>query len=57
MARRQGFDLSLVLILILDGEHYDYWCVKMETLFDSLVVFDNVKNTYEEPVDTKKIYR
>ncbi|GKD94140.1 hypothetical protein Tco_1373977 [Tanacetum coccineum] len=59
MARRQGFDLSHVVVPIFDGENYDYWCVKMETLFDSLDVFldvfDDVKNTFEEPDDNSKI--
>ncbi|GKB29356.1 retrovirus-related pol polyprotein from transposon TNT 1-94 [Tanacetum coccineum] len=55
MARRKGFDLSHVIVPIFDGENYDYWCVKMEILFDSLDVFDDVKNTFEEPNDTQKL--
>nr|XP_043630099.1 uncharacterized protein LOC122601401 [Erigeron canadensis] len=51
---RQGFNLSHVVVPIFDGENYDYCCVKMETLFQSLDVLDDVHNTFEEPSTTEK---
>ena len=54
MARRQELDRSNIVVPNFDGENYDYWCVKMETFFKSLDVFNDVKNTFEEPSATKK---
>lgn len=36
-------------IPVFEGENYDFWCVKMKTLFISQNVWDLVNNGYEEP--------
>ena len=44
---------SNVKVSLFEGENYDFWTVKMETLFTSLDVLEYVKNGYEEPAPTK----
>ncbi|KAK2370136.1 hypothetical protein QL285_083213 [Trifolium repens] len=40
---------SNVKVPLFEGENYDFWAVKMETLFTSLDVLEFVKNGYKEP--------
>lgn len=40
---------SNVKVPLFEGENYDFWAIKMETLFTSLDVLEFVKNGYEEP--------
>src|SRR3954465_6605970 len=44
---------SNVKVPLFEGENYDFWAVKMETLFTSLDVLEYVKNGYEEPAPTE----
>lgn len=39
-------------IPIFEGENYDFWCIKMKTLFISQDVWDLVQNGYDEPEST-----
>jgi hypothetical protein len=45
---------SNVKVPLCEGENYDFWAVKMETLFTSLDVLEFVNNGYEEPAPKKK---
>lgn len=36
-------------IPLFEGENYDFWCVKMKTLFMSQDVWDLVENGFDEP--------
>lgn len=44
---------SNVKVPLFEGVNYDFWAVKMETLFTSLDVLEYVKNGYEEPAPTE----
>jgi transposase InsO family protein len=44
---------SNVKVPLFEGENYDFWAVKMETLFTSLDVLEFVQNGYEEPASTE----
>ncbi|KAI5390162.1 hypothetical protein KIW84_075472 [Lathyrus oleraceus] len=44
---------SNVKVPLFEGENYDFWAVKMETLFTSLDVLEFVRNGYEEPAPTE----
>ena len=37
---------------VFDGENYDFWCVKMKTIFLSLDLWDLVANGFVEPEST-----
>lgn len=41
---------SNVKVPLFEGENYDFWTVKMETLFTSLDVLEFIQHGYEEPV-------
>ena len=43
-----------VQVPLFEGENYDFWAIKMETLFISLDVLELVKEGYEELVATTK---
>lgn len=45
---------SNVQVPLFEGENYDFWAVKMETLFKSLDVLEFVKEGYEEPATAAK---
>ena len=36
-------------IPLFEGENYDFWCMKMKTLFMSQDVWDLVENGFDEP--------
>ena len=36
-------------IPLFEGENYNFWCVKMKTLFMSQDVWDLVENGFDEP--------
>ena len=40
---------------IFDGENYDFWCVKMRTLFISLDLWDLIENGVVEPASTSTL--
>jgi len=42
---------SQPLIPIFNGEKYEYWSIKMKTLFKSQDLWDLVENGYPEPDD------
>lgn len=42
-----------VKVTLFEGENYDFWDVKMETIFTSLDVLEFVQNGYEEPAPTE----
>lgn len=42
-----------VKVSLFEGENYDFWAVKMETLFTSLDVLEFVQNGYEKPAPTE----
>lgn len=44
---------SNVKVPLFEGENYDFWTVKMETLFTSLDVLEFIQNGYEEPAPTE----
>ncbi|KAI5437820.1 hypothetical protein KIW84_023801 [Lathyrus oleraceus] len=44
---------SNVKVPLFEGENYDFWTIKMETLFTSLDVLEFVQNGYEEPAPTE----
>ncbi|XP_050897830.1 uncharacterized protein LOC127104703 [Lathyrus oleraceus] len=44
---------SNVKVPLFEGENYDFWAVKMETLFTSLDVLEFVQNEYEETAATE----
>ncbi|KAI5405505.1 hypothetical protein KIW84_052333 [Lathyrus oleraceus] len=44
---------SNVKVPLFEGENYDFWAVKMETLFTSLDVLEFVQNGYDEPAPTE----
>ncbi|KAI5436196.1 Phosphoenolpyruvate carboxylase 4, variant 2 [Lathyrus oleraceus] len=44
---------SNVKVPLFEGENYDFWAVKMETLFTSLNVLEFVQNRYEDPSPTE----
>ncbi|KAI5390163.1 hypothetical protein KIW84_075473 [Lathyrus oleraceus] len=44
---------SNVKVPLFEGENYDFWAVKMDTLFTSLDVLEFVRNGYEEPAPTE----
>lgn len=44
---------SNVKLPLFEGENYDFWAIKMETLFTSLDVLEFVQNGYEEPAPTE----
>ncbi|KAI5445688.1 hypothetical protein KIW84_013784 [Lathyrus oleraceus] len=44
---------SNVKVSLFEGENYEFWDVKMETLFTSLDVLEFVHNGYEEPAPTE----
>ena len=37
-----------------DGENYDFWCVRMKTLFISRDLLEHVEDGYEEPSDDEE---
>ena len=37
-----------------DGENYDFWCVRMKTLFISRDLLEYVEDGYEEPSDDEE---
>ncbi|CAL5337531.1 unnamed protein product [Camellia sinensis] len=39
----------MATIPMFDGDSYDFWCVKMKTLFLSMDLWDIVENGYNEP--------
>ncbi|GMP56180.1 hypothetical protein CsSME_00020759 [Camellia sinensis var. sinensis] len=41
-------------IPIFDGENYEFWNVKMETLFLSMDLWDTVENGYDDETDKEK---
>ena len=43
-----------VQVPLFEGENYDFWAVKMKTLFTSLDVLKIVKEGYEELAATTK---
>jgi hypothetical protein len=46
---------SNVHVPLFEGENYDFWAVKMETLFTSLDVLEFVKQGYDaEPATSEK---
>ncbi|KAF8394079.1 hypothetical protein HHK36_020284 [Tetracentron sinense] len=40
---------------IFDGENYDFWCVKMKTLFLSYDIWEIVEEGYEEPENVETL--
>ncbi|KAI5419169.1 hypothetical protein KIW84_043375 [Lathyrus oleraceus] len=44
---------SNVKVPLFEGENYDFWAVKMETLFTYLDVLEFIQNGYEEPAPTE----
>ncbi|KAI5427655.1 hypothetical protein KIW84_032892 [Lathyrus oleraceus] len=38
---------------LFEGENYDFWAIKMETLFTFLDVLEFIQNGYEEPAPTE----
>ncbi|KAL5717920.1 hypothetical protein ACHQM5_010872 [Ranunculus cassubicifolius] len=38
-----------------DGENYDFWCVRMKTLFISRDLLEYVEEGYEEPKDKEDL--
>ncbi|KAH1056535.1 hypothetical protein J1N35_034600 [Gossypium stocksii] len=43
---------SIIQVHVFEGENYDFWAVKMETLFTSLNAFEFVKEGYKDPKDS-----
>ena len=40
---------------VFDGENYDYWCVKMKTIFLSYDLWDLIEIGYEDPTEEMTI--
>ena len=46
---------SNVQVLIFSGENYDFWSIKMKTLFVSIDLWEMVESGYEIPESTSSL--
>lgn len=49
MASTSNLSWSSVQVPIFSGENYDFWCIKMKTLFVSINLCDKVESGYQTP--------
>lgn len=46
-----------VQVPVFEGENYDFWSIKMQTLFRLLDAWEIVESGYEEPETTTNLYQ
>jgi transposase InsO family protein len=53
MAKAAGINWNSVQPPIFSGENYEFWSIKMKTLFTSLELWDMVETEFEDPESTE----
>jgi hypothetical protein len=49
MASTSNLSWSSVQVPVFLGENYDFWCIKMKSLFVSINLWDMVESGYQTP--------
>jgi hypothetical protein len=55
MANTSNLNWSSVQVPIFSGENYEFWCIKMKTLFVSIDLWDMVESGYQMPESTSSL--
>ena len=54
-AGNQAVSISQSFFLIFTGEGYEFWAIKMKTLFRSQELWDLVEHGFEDPNDDARL--
>jgi hypothetical protein len=55
MASTSNLNWSSVQVPVFSGENYEFWCIKMKTLFVSIDLWDMVESGYQMSESTSSL--